>query len=332
MTAKRDNSRTDLVRNTLKNNSYALLLFAVFIAVIGLFTAIKPNYIRINSFQSMFSNAAFKGMAVVGELLVMLAGGLDFSVGAVIGFSTLMCLAFNIVLHMPLPLLILSIICIGALIGFINGIIIKVVGINPVITTLGTSFIISACGYLFQRNWLALTERPRIESTLFAKITDGFVGIFPLIFIYPLILFIIAFFILKYTTFGRSLFVAGQDTRMAEILGFKAKKIQIATYVVSGICAALGGLLLSSQLLTGRPGMGADSTLDILIIVILGGTLIGGGKTDIAGVFITWILLEALANGLVITNIPYFLRQTITGILLIIAIGINTARTRELKK
>jgi ribose/xylose/arabinose/galactoside ABC-type transport system permease subunit len=213
----------------------------------------------------------------------------------------------------------------------VNGLIVKVVGINPVITTLGTSFIISAYGYLFQRNFLALTERPRIESTLFAQITDGFVGIFPLIFIYPLVLFIIVFLILKFTTFGRSLYVAGADTRMAEILGFKAKKIQIVTYIISGICAALGGLLLSSQLLTGRPGMGADSTLDILIIVILGGTLIGGGKTDIAGALITWIMLEALANGLVITNIPYFLRQTITGLLLIISIGINTARTRELQ-
>jgi ribose/xylose/arabinose/galactoside ABC-type transport system permease subunit len=316
---------------SLSRNKYSLLLLGVFIAIIVLFTSINPNYIRISSFQSMFSNAAFKGVAVIGELLVMLAGGLDFSIGAVIGFSTLMCLTFNILFHMPLPLLILCIMGVGAAIGLVNGLIVKVVGINPVITTLGTSFIISAYGYLFQRNFLALTERPRIESTLFAQITDGFVGIFPLIFIYPLVLFIIVFLILKFTTFGRSLYVAGADTRMAEILGFKAKKIQIVTYIISGICAALGGLLLSSQLLTGRPGMGADSTLDILIIVILGGTLIGGGKTDIAGALITWIMLEALANGLVITNIPYFLRQTITGLLLIISIGINTARTRELQ-
>jgi erythritol transport system permease protein len=298
--------------------------------MIGLFSIFNKYYFGISNLQSILSNAAFKGVVVIGQLMVVLAGGFDLSVGAVVGVSTLFCLALNILTNLPLPVIILIIICGGAIFGLINGVLIKIVGINPIITTLGTSFIISSLGYLYQNNFLNLSERPRIESTSFAQITDGFVGIIPKIFIYPLVFFIIAIIILRFTSFGRSLFVVGANTKIAQILGFNVRRIQIITYVVSGACAAIGGLLLSSQLLTGRPSLGADCTLDVLIIVILGGTLIGGGKTDIIGVFLTLLLLESLENGLVMVDISYFLRQTFTGILLIIAIAVNSARAREL--
>lgn len=316
--------------NILNRKSYSLLLLFVFLLMICFFTILNKNYFSVNNLQSILSNASFKGILVVGELLVLLAGGIDLSIGSIVGFSTLTCLALNILLKMPLIYTIIIIVFIGFIFGLLNGILIKFIGINPIITTLSTSFIISSLGYLFQRKFLYLTDRPRIEGTSFAQVADGFVWVIPKVFIYPLVLFIIIVLILKFTTFGRSLFIAGAGNNLAEIIGFKVKKIQITTYILSGICASLAGLLLSSQLLTGRPQLGADSTIDILIIVILGGTLITGGKTDIFGVFITWILIESLANGLVMINTPYYLRQSFTGLLLIVSMIINSARRREI--
>jgi len=323
------NSGDFSLKKLFSKKSYSFLLLILFLLMTGIFSIFNKYYLGISNFQSILNNAAFKGVVVVGELIVVVAGGFDLSVGAVIGVSTLFCLALNILTNLPLPLIILIVVGGGALFGLVNGVLIKLVGINPIITTLSTSFIISSFGYLYQNNFLNLSERPRIESTSFAKITDGFIGIMPKIFIYPLIFFIILIIVMKFTSFGRSLFVVGADTKMAELLGFRVRRIQIISYIISGSCAAIGGLLLSSQLLTGRPSLGAASTLDILIIVILGGTLIGGGKTDIIGVFLTLLLLESLENGLVMVDIPYFLRQTFTGLLLLISIGINSARTRE---
>jgi len=316
--------------NIINKKNYSLLLLAVFLLMVGFFSILNKDYFSVKNLQSILSNAAYKGILVIGELIVILSGGIDLSIGSIVGFSTLICLALNIILEMPLIYTIIIIAVIGLIFGFLNGVLIRIIKINPIITTLSTSFIISSLGYLFQRKFLYLTERPRIESTGFAQIADGFIWIFPKVFIYPLAFFIITVLILKFTTFGRSLFIAGSGSKLAEIVGFKVKKIQITAYALSGMCASLSGLLLSSQLLTGRPQLGADSTIDVLIVVILGGTLITGGKTDIFGVFITWLLIESLTNGLVMINTPYFLRQSFTGLLLIISIIINSARRREI--
>ena len=321
---KKNNINTSL----LKKN-YSLTLLIVLILTIALFTIIDRNYFSVNNLQSILSNAGWKGVLVIGELIVILSGNFDLSIGSIVGLSSLYAMIFSIIYDIPTPIIVLIILISGAFFGFLNGFFVNIVGINSIITTLGMSFIITSFAYLLQRIFLEVTYSSNIQNESLTNIATGKITFLPKVFLYPLILFILIGIILKFTSFGRSLFIVGGGEKLAKITGFKVKKIRIVAFIISGICASLGGILLVSQLSYGKPDLAVQITLDIIIIVVLGGTVIGGGKSDIYGVFIIWLFIEALSNGLVMLGVSYYLRQSFTGVLLIFAIALSSAKTRE---
>jgi ribose transport system permease protein len=300
-------------------------LIGLYIVMIIIFTIADKNFLTIQNFRGIFNNFAVFGVLASGIMIVMLAGGFDLSIGSISGLvgivsAVLMMDKFGV----PTPLIFLIAIVIGCTVGLINGLIITKIGINPIITTLGTLAIIRGVCYFWAN------QNPRIYNVFIQNFGRKFIAdIVPFTTIYIIVFFIILALVLKFTRFGRNLYTIGGNETLARLAGIPVDRIKIITYVISGFFCSIAGLLLISQLGSGRPEYGTGAELEVLTIVVLGGVAVGGGKGNFLGVFIALLIIGSISNGMVMLDVPVFLRQVVKGVLLVLVISIDALRNRR---
>jgi len=310
-------------RNFLRTPTPTLI--GLYIIMIIIFTIADKNFLTIQNFRGIFNNFAVFGVLASGIMIVMLAGGFDLSIGSISGLvgivsAVLMMDKFGV----PTPLIFLIAIVIGCTVGLINGLIITKIGINPIITTLGTLAIIRGVCYFWAN------QNPRIYNVFIQNFGRKFIAdIVPFTTIYIIVFFIILALVLKFTRFGRNLYTIGGNETLARLAGIPVDRIKIITYVISGFFCSIAGLLLISQLGSGRPEYGTGAELEVLTIVVLGGVAVGGGKGNFLGVFIALLIIGSISNGMVMLDVPVFLRQVVKGVLLVLVISIDALRNRR---
>lgn len=300
-------------------------LIVIYIIMVGIFSIFSRNYLTLTNYKSIFNNLAVFGILSAGVAIVMIAGGFDLSIGSIAGFvgvvSTMLMMQEN---PLPTPIIIIIALCIGIAFGLINGLIITKIGINPIITTLGTLAVIRGCCYFWA------LENLRIYNTFWLKIGRNFIGNFlPYTTIYIIVIYIILTLMLKFSRFGRNLYAVGGNEDLARLAGINVDGIKILSYAISGFFCGLGGIVLSSQLGSGRPEYGTGAELEVLTIVVLGSVAVGGGKGNYLGTFIALVIIGSISNGLVLLDVPIFLRMVVKGALLVLAISIDALRNRR---
>jgi ribose/xylose/arabinose/galactoside ABC-type transport system permease subunit len=181
--------------------------------------------------------------------------------------------------------------------------------------------------------WVStLIGSENIYNEAYRRIGSTFIGgQVPVLFLYMLALFVVAAYVLRNTAFGRRIFAVGGNFEIARMAGIKSNRVQFLTYLVSGSLAALGAILLTSQLASGRPEFGATFTLDAIAVCVLGGLLLGGGKGDLFGLFVAVVLLGSVANGLIMLGLSFYIRFIVTGSILIVSIIVNELRYRRVR-
>ena len=310
-------------RNFLRTPTPTLI--GLYIAMIIIFTIADKNFLTIQNFRGIFNNFAVFGVLASGIMIVMLAGGFDLSIGSTSGLvgivsAVLMMEQFAV----PTPLIFIIAIVIGCTVGLINGLIITKIGINPIITTLGTLAIIRGVCYFWAN------QNPRIYNVFIQNFGRKFIAdIVPYTTVYIVVFFIILALVLKFTRFGRNLYTIGGNETLARLAGIPVDRIKIITYVISGFFCAIAGLLLISQLGSGRPEYGTGAELEVLTIVVLGGVAVGGGKGNFLGIFIALLIIGSISNGMVMLDVPVFLRTVVKGALLVLVISIDALRNRR---
>jgi len=230
-------------------------------------------------------------------------------------------------------------IAIGDFFGSFNGLIITKVGINPVITTLGTMALARGMA-----SWFALDIESlnlgRIFDQKFLLISRLYIPqdkqIIPITFIYVVIVFVAVSLVLKYTKYGRNVYAVGSNEYAARLAGINTSRIKLISYIISGIMAALSGVILVAQLSLGRDDAGMGSELQVITAVVLGGVSLSGGKGNLLGVIIAVLILGVIRNGMVhletVVGLSYYWREVAKGSILIIAISIDAARLIAIKK
>jgi ribose transport system permease protein len=326
-------------RNVINNKNGAKKILSIFtqsktpiaslIIIYGLmvliFSLSSPFYLTLTNFKGIFNNLAVFGILSAGITIVMIGGGFDLSIGSITGFVGIV----SAVLMMgdsglATPWIFLIAIAMGCALGLVNGLIITKVGINPIITTLGTLAIIRGVCYF----WATLN--PRIYNPFIQGLGRGFIGgVVPYTTVYIIVFFVILSLVLKFTKFGRNLYTIGGNEGLARLAGIRVDRIKIASYVISGFFCSLAALVLISQLGSGRPEYGQGAELEVLTIVVLGGVAVGGGKGNYLGTFIALIIIGSIANGLVLLDVPVFLRMVVKGALLVFAVSIDAFRNRK---
>ena len=312
--------------NVFNKKSMTPTLVIVYAVMIILFSSINPLYISLENIKGIMANLTITGIMAIGLSAVMLTGNFDISIGSILGVSAIVCAKlYNIEgLDLPLFVVILAGVAAGVAIGALNGFLVTVVGINSIITTLGTLAVFRGFAYLFA------TETARIYYKPFIFIGRGYVlNHIPITLLYFIGLLVLVYLILRFTRFGRNIYQVGANAGAARLAGVSVKKTTFYTFMMSGAAAGLGGVLMASQLAFAQGTFGLGFEFRILTICVLAGISLAGGRGTLVGVLLATFILGSISNGLALTDVPIDWREAFQGAILIAAILIDSIRVRR---
>lgn len=297
------------------NNTAILFLILTVMFIIASFVG-RPFFFSKLNLIPMINNLSFIGIVAAVLTMVMVAGEIDFSIGGNIGLTA--CLV-AVLLEKGLPgwLVVIIALAAGAVMGAFNGMLVTKIGVNSIIATIGTMFIWRGIGYTLTNGMSILAMNPVIDF-----IGRGFIFKavpFPIVLL--AVVFIITYIVMHHSKWGRRIYAVGSNPLASFLSGINVKKVKFISFLICGMTASLGGLILTSLTAVGMPQHGQGLELLIISAIILGGTVLGGGKGTILGTLAGVFILSILYNFLTIMNILYFYIQIVQGTILILVVS-----------
>jgi erythritol transport system permease protein len=311
--------------------------FLALIVIVAVFSFLSPNYFTIPNFLTMANHVAIYGLLSIGMLVVILNGGIDLSVGSVLALCGVVAGALmqgvtieplGVILYPPVWAVVVITCVLGAFVGAINGVLIAYFKVPAFVATLGTLYVARGVA-LLQTNGLTynnLGGRPELGNTGFDwlgfyRLAGVPIGVWVLI-----VVAVACHLMLARTAFGRWLYASGGNERAAELSGVPVKYVKITVYVLSGICAALAGLVLSSQLTSAGPTAGTTYELTAIAAVVIGGAALTGGRGTVRGTMLGAFVIGFLSDGLVIIGVSSYWQTVFTGAVIVLAVLLNSIK------
>lgn len=292
------------------------LVFVVLFIVI-LMSFLSPVFMTKNNIMNVLRQISMNGILAVGMTFVILTGGIDLSVGSVVGITGVICGSF-LEKGMNWGLACLLSLAIALLYGVINGYLIAYVGFQPFIATLSTMTI----GRGFA---LAYSDgKPyTIRDAHFISIGQGSVLGIPVPIILLVLVCLLGLVILNMTTFGRYVFALGGNKSAAKLSGVRTKKMEMMVYVLSSVCACVVGMILAARISSGQPTAGESYEMDAIAATAIGGTSMSGGIGSLSGTILGFVIIGLLSNSMNLMNINSFYQQIVKGLLIIAAVFLD---------
>ncbi len=301
------------------------IVIVLLTAVVVAGFVLSDRFGTIRNFSNVLEQAAALGFASLGQSLVVIVGGIDLSIGAIVTASTVL-MASVVEIHPVLMIpMIFGALLFGTGIGFINGYITIKTGVHPLIVTLGTASILQGAVLIF-------TLQPTGSVPFwFEEFAYGrLFGVLPISGLVMLLCFALVWWALRYTGTGRSFYAVGGNPEAARLTGIRSNRIILMAYSASGFFAALAGAYYVSRTGIGDPRVGDPITLASITPVILGGLLLGGGKGNVLGVLMGVFLISLLSNLLNYMNVSTFIQWVIQGLIIIFAVSIYVNKGKKL--
>ena len=299
-----------------------LLIIVIFTFII--LSATSKYFLSINNILTILGQISVIGVAAIGATIILIGRGLDLSVPGVMLFSSVAG-GLLIVNYGINPVIgIGAILLVGAIVGAINGFFISYLKMVPFIVTLA----------LWQIGKGASNIATGVKTVAGLPFIFNFIGIgriagIPVLIYILIIFYLIFYFILRNTTFGRSIYLVGSNIKAAEISGINVKRILFLTYLIGGFLSALGGFLLTCRLNSVSMGQADRLLLDVLGATIVGGTSLAGGVGSLYGTFLGVFLFGILNNGLNLYGVEIDYQLVIKGIIIISAVFIDRRRRQN---
>ncbi|QUJ66448.1 ABC transporter permease [Photobacterium sp. GJ3] len=321
--------RYDLLQILLSGRAF----FALIVIIIS-FSVMSPYYLTVENMMIMSSHVAIFGLLAIGMLIVVLNGGIDLSVGSVLGLSGVFAgfliqgvsiESEGVTIYPPIWVVVLLTCGVGAFIGLINAILIAYLKVPAFVATLGTLYVARGIALLMTNGltYNKLAGEVSLGNTGFDWI--GFNRLFgiPIGVIVLGVVVMIATFILNRSSFGRWLYASGGNERAAELSGVPVRSVKIWAYVISGVCAAIAGLVLSSQLTSAGPTAGTTYELTAIAAVVIGGAALTGGRGNVSGTLLGAFVIGFLSDGLVMIGVSSYWQTVFTGAVIVLAVLLN---------
>ncbi|WP_099355238.1 ABC transporter permease [Fredinandcohnia onubensis] len=297
----------------------AIGLFAFYFFIILFFSITTENFFSTSNALNILDNIAVLGIVAIGQVFVLITGGFDLSVGGIVPLGGVLFVSLSNA-GLDTITAILLVVIVGGLVGLINGVFVTKFKINPLITTLGTLSITAGLAKVITGGLTTILENPNASV-----IADKVFGI-PIHVIILIVFSAVGFFILRYTSFGRSLYAIGGNQEASRLAGIRVNLNINIVFIICGFLAAFAGIVLASQLMAGSGTMGVETNLKSITAVILGGASLAGGRGGIIGTLVGVLILGTLTNGMAILQIQAFYQEIVTGIVLLLAINFNNLR------
>jgi erythritol transport system permease protein len=330
-----------------KSVGYLLLkgrtLIALFILIIA-FTALLANkginFLNPLNLATVAKHVALVGIMGIGMTFVIITGGIDLSVGSVVGFCGMVAGGlireglslnlFGVTIYFHVWAIVLICLVIGILIGGLNGLLITRLNVAPFIATLGMMYIARGFANILSdgATFPDLQGKAELGNTGFQILGSGTILSLPLSVWFMAAILIIFSYVAQKTPLGRHVYAIGGNPRAARLSGIRVERVTILVYMFSGLCAALVGLIVSSQLVASHPATGEAYEMNAIAAAVLGGTSMSGGIGTIGGTIIGSFVIGVLSDGLVMLGVSEFWQNVFKGLVIILAVVFDQMNQR----
>jgi ABC-type sugar transport system ATPase subunit/ribose/xylose/arabinose/galactoside ABC-type transport system permease subunit len=298
-------------------------LILILLGIVIILSLIIPSFSSIGNIESNAFQIVSIGFIVLGEMLVILTGGIDLSVGSVMAFSACLMSGLIVKNSMPIQIAILLALFSGAAAGLISGIVVTYLRVAPFVATL------SIMG-IFRGAVLIYTGRAPISGLpeFFDTLGSGSIYGIPISTGIMIIIAILIFILLNYSKIGVSIYAVGGNETAAFLSGVHVRKTKIIVYCTSGILSSLAGIFMASRLVSAQPLMGLGWELTAITAAVIGGISLSGGVGSVGGALLGLLIVQAISNGMNLMNILMYSQQIITGLIMLFALMLISWRRR----
>jgi ribose/xylose/arabinose/galactoside ABC-type transport system permease subunit len=330
--------RANLLQRLLIDSGPLVVLLVL--AVILWITS--PAFRSPTSIALLALEAAAIGIVAAGQTFVILTGGIDLSVEAMVSFAGVVAailiagtnqaggqIALGIPSYAAIPIALLA----GLLIGLLQGFIITFLNINPFIVTLGFRSILLGISLVWTRGaGINISEDAFLENmTRIIRLQPGEIDLrIPTTFLIALVIYFIVWVILRHTKFGRYTYALGGNETAARLSGINVSLVKAMIYGISGLLAAIGGVLVMARLQSGAYQNGTNMTLMSVAAVVIGGTALSGGIGGIWGTLVGVFIIRIVEQGLVYLNVPSNAKEIVIGTIIVLAVALDVLRRGDI--
>ena len=305
------------MRNFLSGKGTILTLLFLVAVSTGLF---GTTFFSWSNISNILRQNSWYGMAAIGVNLCILCGGRDVSAGNTAMFTGMVFAYAYTVLEWSLAAAILISLCIGPIVGIINGVIIAKLKVRPMIATLSVGWCLQACGLLIYDNNM-ITVRSTQAIARFNLISGSdLLGFFPTPFAIFLLLVFLGYMLTTRTAFGRAIYAVGGDQESAAMMGINVVKTKILVHLICSCLACISGLFLIARTNVGDPVSCSQWGFTLMSTVVIGGTRMRGGHGDLRGIITGVLVYGVISNMLTMANLSVYWQNLITGLIMLVAI------------
>jgi ribose transport system permease protein len=282
---------------------------------------VYPGFLNASNLRVVLIQTVPVGLVAVGMTFLMLSGAFDLSAGPTLGLGAVLYAQLSN--SMPLAEAAVLTLLAGVAIGVVNGLITTKLRVNSFVATLGTASIVTGVGFLYTKANPVTAENPSFGGLG----NDNWLGV-PVAAWLLLAVLIVSGLVLYYTKLGRSIYAIGGNPEASRLCGIRVDTMRILCYVLVGVFAAAGGMVLASQLSTVQAGLGADYSLNAIAIVIIGGTSLLGGEGAMWRTAVGMLILATISNVLDAKAVDSNWQSIVTGVVLILAVALDVLGRR----
>lgn len=294
------------------------------VVLLGLFLTLRTEqFLTVGNLTFVARGFSFIAIAAMGQAFVIITGGIDLSVGSVMGLAGVTA-AFLSSNEYGTALSLLAVLGVGVAIGSVNGFLVAKVKLAPFIVTLGMLSVGRGMVYVVTGGW---PVQGFTDSLLF--LGQGMVLGVPMPVWIMLVLMVILIWVLGKTTFGWYVYAIGGNEEATRLSGVPVDRVKISVYILGSLLAAIGGFLLTARLGVGETTAGLGYELDVIAAAVIGGISLQGGKGSVFGVVFGAALMGVLRNGLVLLGVTSFWQQIVIGAVIVLAVLVDRLRVRS---
>jgi len=286
----------------------------------------SPYFFTLRNIFNVLQGMSTIGIMAIGATMVLVAGGLDLSVGSVMALGAVVTARLMTYEGVNPWLAAIAGLAVGLAFGWFNGLLITRAHIVPFIVTLGTLSVGRGLAYLFATGPAGVASNVPMRDSSVGFLGAGYVGPVPMPVIVMLALLAAAAIFLGRTVLGREIYAVGSNARAAHLCGINVDRVQCFTYVVAGGLSALAGIISTGLLSTASTNLGAGVELDVIAAAVIGGTSLSGGEGSVVGTVLGAGIMAVVRNAFVLLGMPLHLQTMIIGLVILLAVGLDRRR------
>jgi simple sugar transport system permease protein len=319
------------VKDKLLDYSYKYGALVLIAAVIAVFSIVNENFLSYDNMADILRSISIVTFVAIGVTFSQIVDGFDLSVGSTVSLTTVVVATMMVWYQLPLIVVLTVPLLIGIIIGLLNSLLIVRVRIPDLLATLAVMYIIGGVHKTYTKGFSIYNNMQMQDGTKApGKFLESFLWIgqgklfgLPVPVLLMIIAVVLVHVFLTYTRWGRQLYVTGGNQEAARLSGIAVNRVRTLAYVLSGIFAAIGGILFAARVGSGQIDAGAPILMESVAAVFVGFSVFGAGKPNVIGTFFGAVLIGILLNGLTMLNLPYYAFDIIKGAVLVLALAIT---------